>query len=189
MVEIAIALGVIAIALIAIMGVLPTGMHVQRDNRQDTIINSDGAYLLEAIRNSAQGLMDLTNYAEYVDLVPTTGMSGMEIVQRMSEPNGPHVNVFRSITGAAALRGANVPSFRYMVISEVRPAWNLNNVNPALAHYTNLVNNTFEVRLVFLWPLIPNSTNLALSPQKHVMRTLISGTWTNGMFNLSQFQP
>src|SRR6185503_19757012 len=38
MVEIAISLGVIAIALVAILGVLPTGVRVQRDNREDTIL-------------------------------------------------------------------------------------------------------------------------------------------------------
>jgi len=41
MVEIAIALAVIAFALVAIIGVLPIGMNVQRDNRAETIINQD----------------------------------------------------------------------------------------------------------------------------------------------------
>ena len=51
MVEVAIALGVIAIALVAIIGVMPTGLQVQRDNRQDTILNQDGWLLVEALRN------------------------------------------------------------------------------------------------------------------------------------------
>jgi len=51
MVEVAIALGVIAIALVAIIGVLPTGLQVQRENREETLLNQDGLILLEAIRN------------------------------------------------------------------------------------------------------------------------------------------
>jgi len=51
MVEVAIALGVIAIALVAIIGVMPTGLQVQRENRQDTILNQDAVLLVEALRS------------------------------------------------------------------------------------------------------------------------------------------
>jgi prepilin-type N-terminal cleavage/methylation domain-containing protein len=66
MVEIAIALGVIAIALVAIIGVMPTGVNVQRTNREDTILNLDGRLWLEAIRTGARGLHDLTNRVEAI---------------------------------------------------------------------------------------------------------------------------
>lgn len=62
MVEIALCLGVIAIALVAIIGVMPTGLQVQRDNREDTILNQDGRFFLEAIRSGARGSDHLTNY-------------------------------------------------------------------------------------------------------------------------------
>ena len=62
MVEIAISLAIIGIALVAIIGVLPIGMGTQRDNREETIINQDATVFLEAIRNGARGLNDLTNY-------------------------------------------------------------------------------------------------------------------------------
>ncbi len=62
MVEIAICLAVIGIALVAIIGVLPMGMHTQRDNREETLINQDATVLMEAIRGGARGLDDLTNY-------------------------------------------------------------------------------------------------------------------------------
>jgi prepilin-type N-terminal cleavage/methylation domain-containing protein len=62
MVEIAISLAVIGIALVSIIGVLPIGMHTQRDNREETLINQDATILLEAIRGGARGLNDLTNY-------------------------------------------------------------------------------------------------------------------------------
>ena len=62
MVEIAICLAIIGIALVAIIGVLPLGLNVQKDNREETIINQDATVFIEAIRNGARGADDLTNY-------------------------------------------------------------------------------------------------------------------------------
>jgi type II secretory pathway pseudopilin PulG len=66
MIEIAISLGIIAIALVAIIGILPKGLNTQKENREDTILNQDGPFFLEAIRNGAQGLDHLTNYVEWI---------------------------------------------------------------------------------------------------------------------------
>ncbi len=62
MVEIAIALAVIGFALVAIIGVLPSGLEVQKDNREETVINADAGYFMDAIRSGARGADDLTNY-------------------------------------------------------------------------------------------------------------------------------
>jgi prepilin-type N-terminal cleavage/methylation domain-containing protein len=64
MVEIAISLAVIGIALVAIIGVLPLGMNVQKDNREETIINQDATVFMNAIRDGANSQFgaDLTNY-------------------------------------------------------------------------------------------------------------------------------
>jgi type II secretory pathway pseudopilin PulG len=72
MVEIAISLAVIGIALVAIIGVLPLGMRVQRDNREQTVINQDATVFMEAIRNGARGLDDLTNYVYLITNIVTT---------------------------------------------------------------------------------------------------------------------
>ncbi len=78
MIEIAICLAIIGIALVAIVGVLPLGMNVQRENREGTIINQDATVLLEAIRNGARGMNDLTNYVyaitNYWTLYETDGI-------------------------------------------------------------------------------------------------------------------
>jgi len=66
MMEIAICLAIIGFALVAIIGVLPYGMHTQRNNHDETIINADATMLLESIRSGARGLDDLTNYIYYV---------------------------------------------------------------------------------------------------------------------------
>jgi prepilin-type N-terminal cleavage/methylation domain-containing protein len=62
MMEIAISLAIIGIALVAIIGVLPIGMNAQQDNRQETIIGQDASVLVEDIRNGALGANELTNY-------------------------------------------------------------------------------------------------------------------------------
>ena len=60
MVEVALSLGVIAIALVAIIGIMPTGLRVQQENRQDTILNQDGTWLLETLRSGREAY-DRTN--------------------------------------------------------------------------------------------------------------------------------
>jgi type II secretory pathway pseudopilin PulG len=50
MIEIAVSLAIIAFALVAIIGVLPQGLNVQRDNRDETTLAQDGEFLLNAIR-------------------------------------------------------------------------------------------------------------------------------------------
>ena len=66
MIEIAISLAVIGFALVAIIGILPAGMNVQKENRQETIINQDMTVLMNAIRNGEKGLDDLTNYVRAI---------------------------------------------------------------------------------------------------------------------------
>ena len=70
MIEIAIAVGVIGFALVAIIGILPQGMNVQKDNREDTIISQDAPYFLNAIRNGEMRTNNsiLTNYVESITI-------------------------------------------------------------------------------------------------------------------------
>ncbi len=74
LVEIALCIAIIGFAIVAIIGVLPTGMRVQKDNRDDTIVQQDGKLLLEAIRAGARGMYDLTNYVDTI--VITNWLSG-----------------------------------------------------------------------------------------------------------------
>lgn len=62
MIEIALSLAVIGFALVAIVGVLPVGMSVQKDNREETIVTLDAAYLMDALRTGARGQDNLTNH-------------------------------------------------------------------------------------------------------------------------------
>lgn len=160
MVEIALALGIIAFALVAIIGVLPSGMKVQRENREDTIVNQDASYLLEAIRSGAKGVDDLTNYVESISI--RRGTQTMVYTNNWANPGGfiPITNAFhivsllstpkvewlpnntfrqnsvvtrmRSISGGALEKSAQMEefAFRYEVITEVVP---FTNVPPQVA--------------------------------------------------------
>lgn len=94
MVEIALSIGVIAFALVAILGVLPTGITVQKDNREETIINQDGLVLMEALKGGARGMDYLTNHFRWIRIDgPTTGtlvysnfVSGDQILGLLSYP-------------------------------------------------------------------------------------------------------
>ncbi len=66
MVELALCIAVVAIAMVAIIGVLPAGLNVQQQNREDTIIDQDATMLMDALRNGAIRFDDLTNYVDYI---------------------------------------------------------------------------------------------------------------------------
>jgi type II secretory pathway pseudopilin PulG len=103
MVEIALSLAIIGFALVAIIGVLPIGLNVQRDNRQDTIINHDAAVWMDAIRNGAQGyneltnhVMVITNYVWHYSWKPATHTYEPDSTVELTGSGGgsPEVNVF-----------------------------------------------------------------------------------------------
>jgi type II secretory pathway pseudopilin PulG len=117
MIEIAIAIGVIGFALVAVIGILPTGMNAQKDNREDMTISQDAPIFMDAIRNGAsltnfgevnQGLDFLTNYVEEITLIGFTNgvqappsytetytknfRNGSQIVGLLSTPEGLYVS-------------------------------------------------------------------------------------------------
>lgn len=96
MVEIALSLAVVAFALVAIIGVLPTGMTVQKDNREDTLINQEMRYWIEAIKSGARGLNDLTNYVEYIRVEPTNANSQFRLVE-VHNTNAPYLKAHEII--------------------------------------------------------------------------------------------
>ena len=98
MVEIAICLAIIGFALIAIIGVLPIGMNTQRDNREETLVNQDATMFIEAIRNGARGLDDLTNYVYaitnywtyYANGHTNAGVNGYTYFNSSAPPSTPY---------------------------------------------------------------------------------------------------
>lgn len=146
MVEIAISIAVVAFALVAILGMLPTGFDVQRRNRESTIIHQDASIWLEALRGGAWGLDYLTNHVDALaisgtPLTPpraydgTNGFrTGREIVGLLTQPAllqtgaverlhpRPTTAYVRAISGPA---GEKTPrndfAFTYRLTSEITP--------------------------------------------------------------------
>jgi type II secretory pathway pseudopilin PulG len=64
--ELALCIAVIGIALVAIVGVLPSGMNVQKQNREETLMAQDAQFFMEAIRGGSLAIADLTNHLDYI---------------------------------------------------------------------------------------------------------------------------
>ena len=131
MVEIALCLGIVAIALVAIIGVMPTGLKVQKDNREDTIINQDGTLWLEAIRGGARGLDYLTNYVDSITITNVT-QSALDVTIYTNSPglmvSGPP-KIEGSMTNGSRIIGllsrpkylpVEAPQFTNHIVARVR---------------------------------------------------------------------
>lgn len=151
MVEIAICIAVVAFAMVAIIGVLPTGFQVQRENREDTLIGQEGMLWMEAIRSGALGMDYLTNHVRFIEQVveqrtgtatttkttvykfPVGFTRGWEIVSLLTQPkyvlltNGTMIvtrtrALVRSITGSAAnMTPQNEFAFTYLLDLDAMP--------------------------------------------------------------------
>ena len=95
MIEIAISLAIIGIALVGIIGVLPLGLNTQRDNREKTIIDQDGTVFMEAIRNGQKGSDDLTNY---VYAIVNTGSNPVGYTNALAAQMGFSTANYPSVT-------------------------------------------------------------------------------------------
>jgi hypothetical protein len=197
MVEIAIALGVIGFALVAIIGILPAGLEVQRDNRSETIINQDGTFWLEAIRNGALGLDNLTNYVEEISTTEDGGKKfvlgpngypssqftyGSNIIGLLTsalDKGGNSVDaIVTAISGSAAEKETDKDnrelSFRY------RLSVHITNAAPTALSFGQVtaqapepLESLYEVRLVLAYPYIETRTNQPPS-RRQVYRGLVS---------------
>jgi prepilin-type N-terminal cleavage/methylation domain-containing protein len=219
MVEIAICLAIIGIALVAIIGVLPIGVNVQKDNREETIINQDATVLIENIRNGTRGADDLANYVyaitnywtNYTSGVggvigytnyPSFLTNGANIVGLLSTPeftDGSGVPIaslnfggvsnyivayVRSISGPASEKPpqdndiVTGDSFSYKIICENVPVsvdtnvFSLSPTDPRRIYSDQLTANLHELRLTFLWPLLPNGK---MGNGRQTFRTTVAG--------------
>ena len=192
MAEIAISLGVIAFALIAIIGILPAGLQTQRDNREETIVVEDARVLIEAIRNGGRDVTsDIGAFVQYIDndgidygARNPKGITTPDLIKLLSDTN-EHEIVMTSFSGALATRGHDL-GFRYSVRNTVRSAAMLTNTFEF--RNTLLSNQVHEVRLRFVWPVrMDGSIDIATEFNRYVARTLITGRETNGYLYAQHF--
>ena len=188
MVEIAIAVAVIAFALVAIIGILPAGLQAQRDNREDTIINQEGTYLLEAIKSGAEGLED---FAKRVDLIVITNVTQRSEVSRWDRNDNLEVREILGLLSTPSDNGNDIIEVRAVIESGAGAATDMK-TDLAFAYqvtirnfaYTNsnqwepvrfqraLADITRDVRVDARWPMLGDGKP-GLGRQN--FRSLISG--------------
>ncbi len=184
LVEIAICLGIIGFALVAIIGILPAGLQVQRDNKEDTIINQEGTYLLEAIRSGAEELTNLAGRVDFIQLtnivsrqtVDVTTQAPREVVGRLSTPTEYETNevraFFRAGTGSVGDAESEL-AFRYQVTIRNYPC--VANPNNSAFLSNAIAGQLRDIRLDVRWPVLPNGK---VGTGRQIFRSMASGTLT-----------
>jgi hypothetical protein len=170
LIEIAICLGVIAFALVAIIGILPAGLQVQRDNREDTIINQEGTYLLDAIKSGSEGLEDLAKRVDLIVISNVTQRSEVkrydrgdnleprEVIGLLSTPSiiNNETNEVRAVIFASAGAMTDMKTdlaFSYQVIIR-NFAYTSSNPWEPQKFQDELADRTRDVRLDVRWPML-----------------------------------
>lgn len=185
MIEIAIALAVIAIALIAIIGILPTGLQTQRDNREETLVAQDARLLIEAIKGGGRDISsDLGSYVVKIDHIDPTdyskgnppGIPTKALIQLLTDGN-VHEIMMSSVSGAAATRQSDL-GFRYQVRNDVTNS----------IEFTNsiLADQVYEVRLRFAWPVQENN-QVNSEASRYIARCLVAGALITNVFYAQQY--
>ena len=192
MVEIAICLAIIGFALVAIIGILPAGLQVQKENREDTLISQDGEYFMEAIRSGAMGLDDLTNHVETITVRDGAGnpityqtlnfnsnnyiSTGHDVIGLLTSNA---VAVVRAVAGASAQTGQNSDlAFRYQLTVQQTNYINSvpeldNNLKPDTNINFQVGSYLHDLRLEFRWPVHLDGS---VGNGRQVFRALVSGT-------------
>jgi len=188
LVEIAICLGIIAFALVAIIGILPAGLQVQRDNREDTIINQEGTYLLDALKSGSEGLDE---FAKRVDLIVITNVTKAKELRRfnrddnleprdviglLSTPSDDTDDIIEVRTVIFAAAGAVTDmktdlAFAYQVTLRNFAYTNSSPWEPEKFQQA-IANRTRDLRLDVRWPMLSEGRP---GIGRHNFRSLVSG--------------
>src|SRR3954471_3409649 len=129
MIEIAIAIAVIGFALVAIIGILPMGLNVQKDNKEDTIVNQDGTYFMDLIRFGRQGITQdqgkaldfLTNYVESITITKNPKPANAKTPMTFRAPNGlTNGQVIMDLLCTPRYESAGTFMFTNTVVAKIR---------------------------------------------------------------------
>ncbi|MBW8863377.1 MAG: type II secretion system protein [Verrucomicrobia bacterium] len=218
MIEIAICLAIIGVALVGIIGVLPYGMSTQRDNRQETIIGQDASLLTELIRNGARGADDLTNYVYRINNTVTTfndvGVATATHVydynSASSTLDGAPISHLADLnTGMKIIGFLSTPEFVDTNLNATTNLYSGGYSNHVVAYVRSISglavekppqenqlmrDDTFTYRLFIVnapvWPQLPNGN---LGAQHMTFRASVAGQvthiYTNSLIDLYFYQP
>ncbi len=198
LIEVALSVAIAAFALVAIIGVMPAGLNVQRENREESIINNDAKFFIDAIRSGAVNATLLADRVDWV-MVQVNGTAAMtnfapftagasDVISLLSTPGSNVVNVAR-VRGLSGSLGdtAGTPTdlmFGYIVTTQIQPH---NPNSSSLAPYQSA--NLYDLRVAFQWPVYPNGT---IGNSRQSYRALIAGQLVSNTigynFNPTHFQ-
>ena len=99
MIEIALCLAIVGFALVAIIGALPMGLNVQKENREETIINQDATVWIDALR--AGGTNQFGVYDNLVKFVDRIGID----TYRYDSPTDNTPDIIRSESTKGPFQG------------------------------------------------------------------------------------
>lgn len=207
MIEIAIAIAVIGFALVAIIGVLPRGLEVQRDNRSETIINQDGTFWLEAIRNGARGLDELPDYVGQIDIkddrngnaIPPSPymnfQSGADIIglltTQAANANAEVTAQVWALSGAASEKDVKATdrdlAFRYLLRVQIHRSTNsaLSFLEATSLDYTNEPLATlYDLNIELSYPLVRTDRTPS---RKQAFRAQISRNVITNLINNQEY--
>lgn len=186
MIEIALCLAIIGIALVAIIGVLPIGMNTQRDTREETTVNQDATVLLEDLRNGVRGADDLTNYVYAITNYATSyNNSGQPVLPAdvygftfsASAKNATALNSYYNLTNGANIIGLlSTPEFTDANTGLPIPSLNFGGVSNHVVAYVRslsglaaekppqdnaiMVGDTFSYRIYCVNAAVATDTNM-----------------------------
>lgn len=214
LVEIVLSLAIVAVALVAIIGVLPLGLNVDRSNREDSIINQEATLWMEALRGGSEYMalppvdyMVLTENGVVVDgfevvdpaptnvlkLVSTISDTVVPNVLNQNQGNPPaatrlaHVRA-RAVNGnLSELQGDTNFAFGYQLEVEVSPHY----TGPG-SPYLNVFNTNqlYDVRLEFNWPLVPPDDRIQTDfARSKTFRSIVYASRNSTNFLLQFVQP
>ncbi len=184
MVEVAMSLAIVAFALVAIMGVMPTGLNVQRQNREETVISQDASFIMEAIKAGEDGrYLDIisANLREAYRTNVFNGITNVHNWHWLSSQGRPeageilgyicrpqlyrtsmNMNMlnssrlrFKAFSGnMATLAPQFTDTFEYEVVPEISLIDGRQGVNSFTESFVG--GNLYSVKLKFRWPVLPN---------------------------------
>jgi len=194
MIEVAISIAVIGFALVAIIGILPRGLEVQRDNRAETIINQDGTFWIEAIRNGARGLDELPDFVSKIEIAiknpdGTTASTltfssfknGADIIGLLTTQaiatNDVVTAYVTALSGAAAEKDTSAASrdlaFRYLLRVQIHQstntAWSFQETTQPAA--SEPLTTLYDLNVELAYPLVQDDR---APTRKQAFRSLIS---------------
>ncbi len=213
MIEIAISIAIVGFALVAVIGVLPAGMNTQRDNREETMVNQDAQYLIEALTHGIKQNGYLSNVVSRIEWRDTNGTAflafgkpffneqviGLLSVRHGFKTNGSEVvsahAVMRSMNGSATLGWSPTDTnsldlaLWYSVDVLIQPSVTAvpSLSDPVLGNRmrNNLRANLHEMKVTFRWPSNPDGT--IVGNNRLVFRSNIAGEIVDaGMFGGTQ---